>query len=47
MVVNIAEEYRLNITVRPDGSIFGFKENMEKLRHEIQCVAVKSVATND
>lgn len=37
MVVNIAEEYRLNITIRPDGSIFGFKESMDKLRHETQC----------
>ena len=31
-VCRLAEKYRLAITIRPDGSIFGFERDLKKLR---------------
>jgi|SRR5215469_6782819 hypothetical protein len=46
-VVRLAEQYRLSITIRPDGSVIGFPNDLEKLglllqrwskaRNKVQC----------
>ena len=35
-VVLLAEQYHLSITIKPDGSIIGFRRDLEKLRLLLQ-----------
>lgn len=36
LVVRLAEEHRLRITIRPDGQIIGFRNDLTKLRSLIE-----------
>jgi len=36
LVVRLAEEHRLRITIRPDGQIIGFRDDLTKLRSLIE-----------
>jgi hypothetical protein len=38
LVVRLAEEHRLRITIRPDGQIIGFRDDLTKLRSLIEAV---------
>ena len=44
LVVRLATEHRLRITIRPDGSIFGLQYDLDKLRALVKDELTKAAA---